>query len=265
MPFIIAFAVILAVLLFLIFPSIKKHPDLNLIKGRCIAHRGLHNNEKGIPENSLSAFKAAVEMGYAIENDIHLTKDGAVVVFHDDDLRRACGIDKKICKITLSELKKLRIFGTDEVIPTLEECLNVINSQVPLLIEFKVDKNSKELCTAADKILENYKGEYLIQSFYPQVLFWYRKHRNDVCRGQLASAFKGDALHKQIAGCLLFNFISRPHFVSYEHTFKNRFFFKISVLLGAFPVGWTFKKQREIIESHNTFKSFIFEDFIPKL
>lgn len=264
MPFLICLGVLLLLTLFLIFPAIKKHPDLKLLKGLFIAHRGLHCIENGIPENSISAFKKAVEKGYAIENDVHLTKDGQVVVFHDDTLLRACGVDKKICETTLAELKNFRLFGTNEKIPTLEECLSVIDAKVPLLIELKVDKNAKELCSAVNKILMQYNGVYFIQSFYPQALLWYKKHRKDICRGQLATAFKGEALHKKIAGCLLFNFLSRPHFVSYEHTFKNQFFFKINLLLGAFPVGWTFKSEEDFKKSKDIFKTYIFENYIPK-
>lgn len=264
MPFIIAVLLLLVIFLFLTFPSIKKHPDLKVLKGLFIAHRGLHNLKEGVPENSLLAFKAAVEKGYAIENDVHLTKDGQVVVFHDDDLIRACNTNKKICEMTLDEVKRLYIFGTNEKIPTLEECLSIIDAKVPLLIELKVDNNATDLCSAVNKILKQYTGVYFVQSFYPQALLWYKKHRKDVCRGQLATTFKGEALHKQIAGCLLFNFLSRPHFVSYEHTFKNRFFFKLNLLLGAFPVGWTFKSKEDFKKSKNIFKTYIFENYIPK-
>ena len=51
-----------------------------------IAHRGLHDQQT--PENSLPAFKKAIEKGYAIEIDLQMTKDGVIVVFHDDFLDR---------------------------------------------------------------------------------------------------------------------------------------------------------------------------------
>ena len=72
--FYIALAVIVfcAIMLFLIFPAIRKHSDLKILNGLFIAHRGLHQNTNGIPENSLKAFKKAIEKGYAIENDIHI-------------------------------------------------------------------------------------------------------------------------------------------------------------------------------------------------
>ena len=259
-----AFAVLLLLLLFLICPSPRKHSDLDTLCGLYIAHRGLHNKEKGIPENSLAAFEYAVKNGFAIENDIHLTADGEVVVFHDSTTGRMCGVNKKISEMTLSEIKELRLLGTDKTIPTLKECLEVVDGRVPLLIEFKRDGKVKELCAAADKILKDYKGQYFIQSFYPQVLCWYKKHNKEVCRGQLSSSFKADPFYKRLAGLLLYNFISRPDFVSYEHTDGAFLPRKLVTKLGAFPVGWTFKSKEEIENGKKYFKTFIFENYIPE-
>lgn len=255
---------LLLLVLFLIFPAARKHSDLDTLCGLYIAHRGLHNIKEGIPENSLDAFRNAVEHGFAIENDIHLTKDGFVVVFHDDDVSRMCGIKRKFSEMTLGEIKGLRLLGTDCTVPTLNECLEVVDGKVPLLIEFKRDGKVKDLCAAADKILREYKGKYFVQSFYPQVLSWYKKHNKAVCRGQLSSAFKGDPFYKRLAGCLIFNFLSRPDFVSYQHTDGNYPPRKLVTKLGAFPVGWTFRSKEEAETGKKYFKTFIFEDYIPE-
>lgn len=101
-------------------PSLRKCRGLEALRGRYIAHRGFHNIAKGIPENSLTAFRMAVAKGYAIENDIRLTKDGEVVVIHDATLSRACGVDKRVYDLTLKELKQYTLFGTDEKFPLLQ-------------------------------------------------------------------------------------------------------------------------------------------------
>ncbi len=257
-------AILVALFLFCSMPSLYKHKDLQFIKGKYIAHRGLHNLKEGYPENSIPAFKRATEFGLAIENDIHLTKDGEVVVFHDDDLKRACGVNKKVSELTLKELKEYNLFETSEKIPTLKECLEVVRGKTPLLIEFKSDGgNHEKLVIAANEILKEYKGLYLIQSFYPQILYYYRKHNKNVCRGFLATAFKGEAFYKRLSGALVFNFISRPHFVSYEHKFNNYFFLKLNRLLGAFTIAWTFHSKTEVLRVKKEFKAYIFEDFIP--
>lgn len=255
-------AAIVALYLFLIFPCLKKHKNLKELNGKYIAHRGLHNMEKGIPENSLSAFKAAVEKGYLIENDIHITADNEVVVFHDDTLERMCGIKGKIEEKTLSELKKLRLNNTNEQIPTLKECLETVNGKTALLIEFKCNgKTCKRLYREANKILEEYKGLYFVQSFYPPLIRLYKKYNKKVCRGQLSTAFKGETIEKRMLGCLLFNFLSRPHFVSYEHKYANKFSLKLNKILGAFPVCWTLKNKEDLQKAKENFNTYIFEDF----
>lgn len=252
-----------ALFFFLIFPAVRRHPDRELLKGAKIAHRGLHGLSSDVPENSLRAFQAAVDKGYWIENDIHLTRDGHVVVFHDDTLNRMCGRDGKIEEMTLAELKECRLAGTDQQIPTLQECLDLVDGRVPLLIEFKCPTSqAAPLCEAANRVLENYSGKYCIQSFYPPVLGWYRKHRKDICRGQLATPFYGEAFHRRLAGALLFNFIGRPDFVSYEHTFYRNIFRRLVVKLGAGSLGWTFRSEKELEARKADFQGYIFEKFL---
>lgn len=260
-----AVAFLALVFVFLTAPAPRKHADRKILRGLFIAHRGLHDILPETPENSIAAFRAAVEKGIAIENDIHLTRDGEVVVFHDDDLYRMCGVHGRPEDMTLAELKELRLENTDQQIPTLRECLDVVDGRVPLLIEFKCKSGSgAPLCRAADRILSVYKGKYFIQSFYPMVLLWYRKHRGDICRGQLSTRFKGDTLIMQMLGCLLFNFLSRPDFVSYEFTYAKSFGRKFCKLIGAFPVGWTFRNQDDVDNSRREFDTYIFEGFLPK-
>ena len=75
------------------------------------AHRGLHDNER--PENSLAAFQAAADRGLGAELDVHLTKDGQLVVFHDGTLDRVCGRSGKVEKMTAAELMTCRLAGTE--------------------------------------------------------------------------------------------------------------------------------------------------------
>ena len=77
--------VLLIVYLLLLLPRLG-HPGWEKLAGVRYAHRGLHNKEKGIPENSMAAFRLAVEHGYGAELDVHLLKDGRLAVFHDATL-----------------------------------------------------------------------------------------------------------------------------------------------------------------------------------
>jgi len=263
----ITIAVIAAVtLLFLLIvsPSDRKHKDVGMLNGAYIAHRGLHNIGGGIPENSIPSFQNAIEKGYAIEIDIHLTRDGKVVVYHDHKLERGCGVNGRVEEKTLEELKSYRLFGTNETIPTLEETLNAANGKVFLLIEYKAKHNSKALCAAADQILSGYQGKYFVQSFYPQVLFWYRFHNRKVCRGLLGADFRDKGAVKRMAGNMLFNFIARPDFVAYRHTDAKNPMRRFVCWLGAERLGWTFTSQNDLDAGKKEFSGYIFEQFIPK-
>lgn len=250
-------------IVFLVSPASKRHADLEKVRGKYIAHRGLHNEE--IPENSISSFLASCEKNFPIEIDLHLTKDGNVVVFHDSSLKRMCGSEKKINDLTLKEIKEFHLLQSSETIPTLSECLDAVAGKVPLLIEFKMERNNtKALCKAADEILSHYQGDYLIQSFYPQVVRWYKKHRKNVCRGQLSCRFRKKGIAKWLLSNLLLNFIGRPHFVSYKHQDASQPMFKFCVWLGAFPIGWTYQTKKELKQNQTFFKTWIFENLTPE-
>lgn len=257
--------VLLAILyLFLVFPALRRHPDRQLLDGMLIAHRGLHDLKADTPENSLAAFHEAVKAELAIEIDIHLTADGEVVVFHDDTPERMCGVDGKVESFTLKQLRALRLQGTEEGIPTLRECLAVVSGKVPLMIEFKCGfDNWKALCEAAEVILRDYDGPYFVQSFFPLALWWYRRNRPDICRGQLSSRFSGGPLLHRLQGLLLFNVLARPDFVSYDQNHADAFPLQLNIALGAFPVGWTFTSQPALNRGYTRFKTYIFESFIP--
>lgn len=264
LPVVIVLLVLLLLYLFLVFPARRRHPHRRLLQGRYIAHRGLHSGDETVPENSLLAFQKAAEAGFACECDIHLTADGEVVVFHDDTLTRMCGVDGRVEQLTLSQLRDCRLRGTTHTIPTLRELLDTLDGRVPLLIEFKCNgSNYRALCEKADALLCDYHGVYFVQSFYPLSMAWYKKHRPDVCRGQLSSGFKGGPLPQQLAARLLFNCFSRPDFVSYDHEYAHRLSLTVTIALGAFPVGWTFRSPEAVDKGKRRFRTYIFELFLP--
>lgn len=156
------------------------------------AHRGLHKKPT-VPENSISAFKKAVDEGFGIELDLHLTKDNKLAVIHDASLFRTCGIDLKIEELTLEEAQVYFLEKSEEIIPEFSQVLNLVSGKTPLIIELKVvKKNHRELVEKTMKALEDYQGLYCIESFYPYALKYLRENYPQVIRGQLA----GDVLSK---------------------------------------------------------------------
>ena len=111
------------------------HPELNALKGWYYAHRGLHNAER--PENSMAAFRAALEKGYGIELDIHLLKDGNLAVIHDSLLNRTTGEAGRVEDLTTEALKHYHLEGTQETIPEFMDVLTLYNGKAPLIVELK--------------------------------------------------------------------------------------------------------------------------------
>ena len=134
----IALALLFAIVVFYNFATAGEaisEDKISWIKETPIAHRGLHT--KDIPENSLSAFENALKNNYAIELDVQFTKDKEVVVFHDENLKRMTNDTRNIEDVNYDELKNLRLGNTNEIIPTLEEVLELVDSKVAILIEIK--------------------------------------------------------------------------------------------------------------------------------
>lgn len=111
-------------------------------KPAVMAHRG---DSIEAPENTLPAFQKAIDKGVEwIELDVHQTKDGRLVVLHDDNLKRLAGLDKNVWEMTYAELARCDVgawfspayAGTHP--PTLEEVLQLCKGKIKLNIELKV-------------------------------------------------------------------------------------------------------------------------------
>lgn len=265
MPALIILAVVIVTLpVYLIFPGHAKKKKKDVFYGRNIAHRGLYERDQSVPENSLSAFKRAVDHGYGIELDVQLSKDGKVVVFHDDDLKRACGRDCRVDSLDLKELQSLGLFDMDEKIPLFTDVLSVVDGAVPMVVELKTSKRKKELCEKTLKILREYKGDYCIESFDPFIVAWFRFHACDIMRGQLTQLprdFRDGGIGapvRDILGNVLFNFLARPHFIAHRIGKKTPLV-KLSELLGAMKFAWTAHDKA----AESNFDAVIFEHYLP--
>ena len=109
--------------------------NIVFLKDKIIAHRGYHDLKEGIPENSILAFKKAIRYKYVIELDVHILKDNTLVVFHDDNLKRVCGVDKNIDECTFDEIKDLKLFNTTCKIPLFKDVLKgtyLLSTKSPL-------------------------------------------------------------------------------------------------------------------------------------
>jgi glycerophosphoryl diester phosphodiesterase len=184
---------------------------------RPVAHRGLHDAVH--PENSLGAYAAAIANGYQIELDVRITKDGTVVVCHDNNVQRMTGVDRLISESNTDEIVSLMLLKTDYHIPTLPEVLQHVNGQQPLFIEIKFGKEPAYICSTICAILDGYDGPYVVESFDPRIIYWFRRYRPAVFRGQLSGSLREQAMARPLRWLLrqyAFNAFTRPDFLVYE-------------------------------------------------
>ena len=191
---------------------------LEFLSRNLIAHRGYHNNKKGIPENSVLAFKKAIDNNYLIELDVRLTKDKKLVVFHDGNLKRVCGVNKRVKDLTYRELLKYNLFDTTQKVPLFSDVIKLVNGRVPILIETKFHNRYGVLEKILINELSNYRGLYAIQSFYPMSLLWLKRNTKNIPIGLLSSNFKNDLnrLKSIIGKTLILDLFFKTDFISYD-------------------------------------------------
>ena len=260
----VAAAAAVAVPIILTAPGRAKKGKKAPFMGRNFAHRGLHSEDRSVPENSLEAFRQARDAGYGMELDVQLSKDGEVVVFHDDTLERVCGLEARVDELDCNELKELSLCGTEERIPLLGEVLELVNGSVPLIVELKNGRRNRELCEKTHALLSGYKGDYCIESFNPLIVGWFRHSAKDVLRGQLAANYgEYEGIKKPLAlllsRCML-NVVSRPHFIAYKIGPKP-LAVRLSEHMGAMKLGYTSRVEENEIGRD----AVIFEFYRPRL
>lgn len=261
-------AILFSTYIYLVAPG-KKRPDMERFKTVRFAHRGLHGS--GRAENSLSAFRAAVEAGYGIELDVRLSSDGELVVFHDDTLDRVTKETGPVDEKTAEELSKIKLCETEDTVPTFSEVLRLVDGRVPLLVELKERAGEYGVTRKAMELLREYKGEYIVESFNPLALSLLKKEMPEVLRGFLSSDFTKNEKYKgQIKYFflenLLFNLLCRPDFISYNHeAHKNRSLRFIRTVFKPATICWTVtSREDEDLAYKHGFDGVIFEGYIPE-
>lgn len=256
-------------LFFLCLNGRHGNPCLQPLTTARFAHRGLHGD--GIPENSLAAFRAAVKYGFGAELDVHLTKDGVPVVVHDTVLARTANDPRRIDELTLEEAQTLRLCGTGETIPTLEEVLRVFDGKTPLLIELKTDRgNATALCETVMSLLDGYRGAFAVQSFDPRCLFWLKKNRPSVVRGQLAQNFhrsKEVSLPLRfVLTSMVLNAFTCPDYIAYRFDHRRHLSFTAARRVWKMPCAfWTLQNAQDFDTAVNLSAMPIFEGFLPEI
>ena len=226
-------------------------------------HRGFW--DENLPENSIPAFKKSAEKEIGVELDVQPTKDGKIVVFHDINLKRVCGVDKAVSELTFDEISELRLNKTEEKIPLFTEVLEVLG-EVPVSCEIKTAgaEFDSDFLEEVYQIVKDYKGLYNVISFNPFVLEWFKNNHPEVIRGQL-SAGNGHLGVKGVLGWglsnLLLNYKSKPDFISYKWEDKSLGFF-LCRFYGTRLCAWTVHSMEDVEKAaFEGFSTFVGENF----
>lgn len=264
----LAVLLVLATLwLMLIMPARSTKTQRAPFQNRCFAHRGLFTADQSVPENSIPAFAAAVAADYGVELDVQLTKDKHVVVFHDDNLKRVCGVDARVDAYTLDELKQMPLLGTKERIPLFTDVLAVLDGKVPVIVELKSGGDWRTLCEKTLALLKGYAGDYCVESFHPLLVRWFYQNAPQILRGQLSEAARYSGKYVPwyqavMMSRLLTNILVHPQFIAY-HIGSKCLSARVCEALGAMRVAWTARPTDDHarLTGHND--AIIFEHYLP--
>ena len=266
LPVLMALCAVALVLFFLLLPGESDTAMRSPFWGVNFAHRGLHSQDKSVPENSLAAFTAAIDGEYGIELDVRLTKDGQVVVFHDDTLDRMCGVPGRVDSFTWEQLQEYRLLETEHGIPLLWDVLDLVDGRIPLLIELKMAPGAQRraLCEKTWKILRTYDGDICIESFDPRMVRWFKRHVPGLLRGQLAAhpgAMAKASPIGVVVGLGLANCLGRPHFIAYQYG-KKPLTIKLAERF-CMRFAWTLRSQEQGDAAEDVNEGVIFEFYQP--
>jgi glycerophosphoryl diester phosphodiesterase len=239
---------------------------------RPIAHRGLHDEVKGIVENSASAIEAAIAKGYAIEVDLQCSKDGLPVVFHDRTLDRSTAEAGPVAARDAADLCAILLRNSKDCILSLDGLLAIVEGRVPLLLEVKSTWGGDpryELSIA--EILKPYTGRVAAMSFDPQCVAAFRRVLPSLPRGLISESFEDTHCWSKVSAGqrfamrhLLTAAIARPNFIAYDIRALPALAPAIARSMFGLPLlTWTVRTEAEKVRAGRYADAMIFERVVP--
>lgn len=241
-----------------------------------LSHRGYHDAAAGRPENSLAAFRAAVEAGYGIELDVQRSADAQAMVFHDDTLDRLADTKGPVISYTAAELGKIHLSGGDETIPTLSEVLALVAGRVPVLVEIKEGWDEMLptpglLESAVARALVGYDGPVAVMAFNPHCVAHMARLAPDIPRGMTTESYdpaKNVPIPPETCARL-------REIPDYDRTSSSFISHQVSDLArprvaelksqGAVILCWTVRSAEVEAEARRVADNVTFEGYAPKL
>jgi len=236
------------------------HPALLALVKNPIAHRGLHDGNKQIFENTRTAFLAAIESGYGIELDVQLSSDGRAVVFHDDTLDRLTSRSGPVHGQSAETLASTNIGISNDTAETLDQILTLIAGRVPVVIELKENPvRNVLLAESVARCVSDYAGSVAVMSFSQDLIAKLRGEKVTCPVGLTAEGIGVLALDQhRIALDMGIDFISY-----HVHGLPNAFVRDMRAL-GKPIITWTVRNEEQAEHSYAHADQITFEGFRPR-
>jgi glycerophosphoryl diester phosphodiesterase len=245
---------------------------LDWLIARPVAHRGLHDAQKGVIENTPSAFAAAIAGTYGIECDLQISADGEAMVYHDDTLDRLTDGKGRLDALTAAELKRLPFKATADRMLTLAELCELVAGRATLVVELKSRlTGDRRLVERAAKVLGRYRGPVALMSFDPAQIATLRVIAPQVPRGlvaespHLASQRGGRlAVARDALGLLAQSLHARPQFIAYSVADLPATLPTVARRIFGLPLlTWTVRSAEQRRTAERYADQMIFEGFRP--
>lgn len=242
---------------------------------RPVAHRGYHDRQAGIIENSRSAFEAAIAHDFGIECDLQLTRDDQIVVFHDPDLKRLVGKDGQIDGIDAADICATPLLdsASGDCPQLFSDFLKQVAGRTPLVVELKRQASAeagKRLARAAVESAKDYQGPLVFKSFDPTILSALRKAGYGGELGIITYEYRRPewdgslgATQRFVLRHLLHWPTSRFTFISCERTSLTLPMVRLCRALGMKVMSWTIKDKADVPQALRHADQIVFEGFDP--
>lgn len=237
-----------------------------------LAHRALHDVRDGRPENSRAAVRAAIAAGYGIEVDVQASADTHAMVFHDYELARLAEASGQICERTAEDLGGIALRGGDEGIPSLSEVLEIVDGQVPLLIEIKdqdgaLGPDIGPLEVSVANALAGYEGPVAVMSFNPHSMKLMARLAPSIPRGLVTDAFDPEAWGLPEDVCAPLRVIAdfdsaQCSFISHDCRDLSRPRVAELKAAGADILCWTVKSPEQEAQARKIAQNITFEQYL---
>jgi len=248
--------------------------DVGQIMLRPIAHRGYHNADTGVIENTPAAISAAVEKSFAIEVDVQETADGDALVFHDYTLDRLTDASGRVIERPTAALTGIAMKEGGDRLWLLRDLFDLVGGKVPLVIEIKSLMRPGAQADFVRSVVDQvaaYKGPAAVKSFDPDMLAIARAHRPGVLRGIVAETMRPEGEYRRMTRMerfILSNMLhlprTRPHFISYGiRSLPGTAPSFCRKVLGLPVMTWTVRTREQRDRAARYADQIVFEGFDP--